>query len=495
MPGGHERGFELLGELATWTRKHLPKSRSVRVGTAPYHHAGATAAQDLGFSMATAVAYLRVMTSAGLSIDEAAQQLVFNFGVGCNFFLAGAKLRAARRLWDRVLEASGSTERESRMFMHVKPSRRVFTRRDPWVNLLRDTACVFAASVGGAQVVTSYPLDLAIGEPNEFSRRIARNTQLILQEESHLHRVMDPGGGSWFIESMTDELAERGWSIFQDIERRGGMAEALRSGWVHEQIDSVFKARLKNVSTRKDAITGVSEFPNMMEEPVRREEPKFAELRERAGERLAERHRAADTDELIGRVGGARSGATMNAAVKAAAGGASLGELFGAMVKDRKAEEVAPISPHPYAAPFEALRDASDLAAEGGLRPRVFLANMGPVAAHTARTGFSRNFFEAGGFEVISSEPMKSGHEAMEAFKASGANIAVICSSDELYQTMVWETAPQLREAGARTVILAGYPGELEQGYREAGVGRFIYMRCDVLQVLTELLQEEGVLA
>jgi methylmalonyl-CoA mutase len=495
IPGGHERAFEQLGELGLWTHKHMPNSRTARVGTAPYHHAGATAAQDLGFSMATAVSYLRVLTSAGLSVDDAAKQLVFNFGVGCNFFLAAAKLRAARRLWDRILDASGSTERDSRMLMHVKPSRRVFTRRDPWVNLLRDTACVFAASVGGAQIVTSFPLDLAIGRPNDFTRRIARNTQLILQEEAHLHRVIDPAGGSWFIESMTDELATRGWSIFQEIERRGGMTEALKTGWVHEQIDSVFKVRLRNVSTRKDAITGVSEFPNLMEEPVEREEPDYDHLRAKASERIDARHVSPELDQLLDKTRAARRGGLINAAVRAAASGATVAQLFDAASRDSTLEEIAPISPHPYAAPFEALRDASDLAAETGVRPKVFLANLGPVAAHTARAGFSRNFFEAGGFEVISSPPMTSGHEAQQAFRDSGANIAVLCSSDELYQTMVWEVAPQLREAGARTVILAGFPGENEPGYREAGVGRFIYIKCDVLQVLTELLQEEGVLA
>ncbi len=496
IPGGLDNAFSQAADLALWCKRHAPGSRAMRVGSAPYHHAGATAAQDLGFSMATAVAYLRVLSSTDLTLDEAAKQLTFNFAVGCNFFLAGAKLRAARRLWDRVLHACGSTDPTARMRLHVKPSKRVITRRDPWVNILRNTACVFAASVGGAEVVSSVPYDDAIGEPDDTARRLARNTQLILQEECHLHSVVDPAGGSWFIESLTDDLAEKGWAVFQQIESRGGMAEALRTGWIHEQIDSAFKARASRIATRRDAITGVSEFPDIGERRVERKPADTAALRTAAIELENARPNPDERDSAIEKVRSARQHAATNAAIKAATAGASISELARALRHDAKPAEITPIAPHPYAAPFEALRDASDLAeAQGGARPKVFLANLGPLAAHTARASFSRNFFEAGGFEAIASPPLDTPEQAADAFRDSGANIACICSSDEIYAEKAASIAPALINAGARSVILAGNPGDAEQTYRDAGIGRFIFIKCDVLQTLTELLEEEGVLA
>ena len=483
-----------LADLARWTSRHLPASTSVRVGTAPYHHAGATAAQDLGFSMATGILYLRTLTDAGLSLQAATRQIVFSYSVGTNFFLAIAKLRAARKLWARVVEASGGDRDAQRMRLHVRTSKRVITTRDPWVNLLRNTVGTFAGAVAGADAITSEPFDKALGLSNDFSRRIARNTQLILQEESHLGRVLDPAGGSWMIESITDELAEKAWQTMQAVEAQGGMAEALTSGWVADQIESAFKPRLYNLAHRKDPITGVSEFPNLAEPPLQREMPDVDALRADA---CARRTRADEAGRAaLARLAGAADGEQrIDALIEAAAHGASIGELAGALWPDAgEALSIAPLAPHPYAEPFEALRDASDAyLARTGRRPAVFLANLGPVAHYTARATYAKNFFEAGGFAVIGDRGFASPDAAAEAFAQSDAAIAVICSSDKLYESLVTEAAPKLKAAGARTVLLAGFPGDREDAYREAGVDRFIFIKCNVLHTLRDLLLEEGV--
>jgi methylmalonyl-CoA mutase len=492
IPTSLDAAYRDLADLACWTHANLPGSTSVRVGTAPYHHSGATAAQDLGFAMATGVRYLRVLTDAGMSVPDAARQMVFAFGVGTNFFLAIAKLRAARLLWARVLEACGAEDAPG-MRMQVRTSRRVMTQRDPWVNILRNTVCCFAGAIAGAETIITEPFDRAIGLPNDLSRRIARNTQVILQEESHLNRVADPAGGCWMLETQTEQLAELAWGVLQEVERRGGMDEALRSGWVTEQIQAAWEPRLKNIAVRKDPITGVSEFPNLLEAPVVREAPDLAALRERA---LGSLMRADETGrEILGRAG-LKGAGRIEALVEAAAHGANLGELAAALWADGgEAATVEPIAEHPFAAPFERLRDGSDaFLARTGRRPTVFLANLGPVAHHTARASYAKNFFEAGGFEVQTNPGFGDADAAAAAFRESGSRIAVICSSDKLYETFVDEVAPRLREAGARTVVLAGFPGEREPGYREAGVDRFIYMKCDVLQTLRELLTEEGVI-
>lgn len=494
LPTSVDTAMSHLGELAVFCDSELTKVRAVRVGSGPYHHAGATAAQDLGLSMATAFSYLKAMTDAGLNVDQAAKQITFAYSVGCNFFLATAKLRAARKLWTRILEECGAEDSAAdsgggSMQMHVRTSKRVLTARDPWVNLLRNTVTTFAAAIGGAQVITSEPFDKAIGLPDSFSRRIARNTQIILMEESHLAKVIDPAGGCYFLESLTDELAEKGWAELQKIEAEGGMAEALTTGWVNQQIDSAFKGRLDNIAKRKDPVTGVSEFPNLGEKRVEKRLPDFQAVRDAAVQRNTGAKRAVRVEGKVGR------GEVMKSLVEAAKSKATVGAMARALWQGEEPTTITPLHPHPYAQPFEELRDASDThLAMTGQRPRVFLANMGPLAHFTARAGYSQNFFEGGGFEVISGEGFDSPEAAAEAFENSSANIAVICSSDKLYPEVVPRVAPALHAAGATSVILAGHPGQQEATYREAGVDRFVFVKCDVLTTLRELLEEEGVL-
>ncbi|MBL0927286.1 MAG: methylmalonyl-CoA mutase small subunit [Phycisphaerales bacterium] len=495
LPYSLADGLRLAADLASWTDARFPRSTALRVGTAPYHHAGATATQDLGFSMATALEYLRAMEGAGLPIDRAARQMVFSYAVGCNFFLAIAKLRAARRLWGRVVEACGGAADARRMVMHVRASKRVLTARDPWVNLLRNTVSVFAAGVAGAEAIGSAPFDSALGPPSALARRLARNTPLILQEECHLHRISDPSGGSHYLETLTEELAEKAWGILQQIEAKGGMAACLTGGWVASQIESAFGPRAKNLATRRDAITGVSEFPDVGAEPPAREGRDMAQVRGEIRKRL-ETYRG----KPVGRVGpiavGGTPGSASAAAFAAAERGATIGKIHEAIaVGAHPATELAaPIAVHPFAEPFERLRDASDrYAAECGSRPRVFLASLGPIATHLARTNYARNFFEAGGFEVISDDGHAEPAAAAAAFAASGAGTAVICSSDALYERHAGDLAARLHAAGARTVVLAGHPGENEAVYRAAGIDRFIYVRCDVIRTLAELLEAEGV--
>jgi methylmalonyl-CoA mutase len=314
---------------------------------------------------------------------------------------------------------------------------------------------------------------------------VARNTQLLLREESHLHRVVDPAGGSWFIERLTDELVERAWAILQEIEGRGGMARALASGWVAEQIEASHAARLKNLATRRDPITGVSEFPNLGEERIEKKPPERGSGR---SERGAPPPAVAESLERL------KQDPQPARAVEAALAGAGLIELSSAIYGESSPITIDPLPARSNAAPFEALRDASDRhLAEHGRRPSVFLANMGPIAHHTARASWSKNFFEAGGFEVVTNDGFADADAASQAFADNGASIAVICSSDKLYETVVADVAPKLKEGGARTVILAGRPGEREGADRAAGVDRFIFLGCDVLATLGELLAEEGV--
>lgn len=500
LPWPIAEGLARAADLAAWTSARFSNVTAIRVGTAPYHHAGATATQDLAFSMATALEYLRAMTRAGIGVDQAAAQLLFSYAVGTHQFLAIAKLRAARRLWGRVAQACGVGLDGQRMKMHVRPSKRVLTARDPWVNILRNCVCVFAAGLGGADAIGSEPFDAAMvaGKPGwrsgTLARRIARNTHLILLEECHLHRVVDAPGGSWYLERLTDEICERAWVILQAIESRGGMARCLEEGWVAQQIDTAAQPRWRDIATRKEALLGVSEFPSVGEH---RPEPctvNLEEIRREARERAARQRARPLQTSNASRVSPAISGAMSQQAFNLASQGATIGAITAILGNGGPPASIHAVALHPFSEAFEHLRDAADeYTASCGRRPRVTLVSIGTPADHLARTNYAKGFFEAGGFEVRVASGKADLVQSASEFARCDANIAVICSSDAIYATSVATLAPLLHAAGAGAVILAGNPGASEAAYREAGVDRFIYMRCDVVKTLSELLVQEGV--
>jgi methylmalonyl-CoA mutase len=258
---------ELAGRLAP---EH-PGLRSVVVDARPCNDAGGSDAEELGYSLAAGVAYLRALTDAGLSAEQAAGSLEFRYAASADQFLSIAKFRAARRAWSRICEASGITGHAGAQRQHAVTSRPMMTVRDPWVNMLRTTVACFSAGVGGAAAVTVAPFDSALGVPDEFGRRIARNTQSILLAESTLAGVIDPAGGSWYVESLTDSLAHQAWARFQDIEAQGGVLAALDSGFIAEGIAETRQRRREAIAHRRDPITGVSEYPDLAEEPLTRE--------------------------------------------------------------------------------------------------------------------------------------------------------------------------------------------------------------------------------
>lgn len=407
--------------------EEFPGLRALTVDALPYHEAGGSAAQELGSSLATGVAYLRALAGAGLSVEAACAQLEFRYAATADQFLTIAKLRAARRLWARVAEVCGVPGAGAQR-QHAVTSSVMMTRRDPWVNMLRTTLACLGAGVGGADAVTVLPFDQALGLPDAFARRIARNTSTILLEESHLARVIDPAGGSWYVERLTDELAEAAWAFFQEIERAGGQAAALSSGMIGQRLAATWAVRGKELARRKEPITGVSEFPQLAERPVEREP----------------------------------------APVPAAAPGG--------LPRVRRDDA------------FEALRARSDAhLARTGARPRVFLAALGPAAAHTARVSFASNLFQAGGIEPVHEPVPVDASTAAGAFVAGGAPIACVCSSDAFYAEQGEAVAAALGAAGAEQVLLAGRPGEY------AGVDAYVFAGCDAVTVLSSLLDRMGV--
>ncbi|MGE4062614.1 MAG: methylmalonyl-CoA mutase family protein [Rhodospirillaceae bacterium] len=460
-----------ISDLAVYASKNLPKARTYNATSTVYHSAGASEAQELGLVLGAGVEYLRAMTDAGLGIDAAMRQIAFTVTADADLFLTVAKIRALRKMWARVTEACGASADCRSAPVSAVTAPRMMSKRDPWVNILRSTVACFGAGIAGADAVTVLPFDSALGLPGELARRIARNTHVVLQEESGLGKVIDPVGGAWMFEKLTDEMAEKAWSFFQEIEREGGMTAALMGGVVAARIAAVQAERAKNIARRKDPITGVSEFPNVHETPIKTAEAPSRPAVPPAGQALS-----------FPAPGG---GKLMEAFVAAAA------EPVLSYVAALKGGTGASITPFPalrLAEDFEQLRDQADIfKAIYGARPKVFLANIGTIAEFTARATFAKNFYEAGGFETIAGA---GGYEAgaiAEDFRRSGASFAVICSTDAVYAEHAANVALALKGSGAVAVHLAGRGGELEQGLRAAGVDDFIFIGCDVLGILKTL--------
>ena len=402
------------------------------------HAAGGTEAQELGFALAAATAYLRALTDAGLDVDAARGLIAFRFAADADEFAGVAKFRAARRLWARVEEACGLAPKTA--FIHAETAWRMISRRDPWNNLLRATLAAFSAAIGGADAITVLPFTQALGAPDDFARRLARDTQLVLQDESHIHVVDDPTSGAGGFEALTEELCAHGWKVFQQIEADGGLAKALETGTFQARVAEAAGLRAKNVARAKDKITGANEFPDIGEAAVAVMAP---------------------YDDSC------------------AAAAAPAGSVKSAPLPARRLSE-----------PFERLRDLSDAQLTAtGIRPRVFLANLGSVAAFTARANFAKNFFEAGGMEAVFGEETDDVTAMIAAFRVSGAKLACLCSSDRIYNDAAETVALALHGAGAK-LYLAGRPGELEERLRRAGVADFIYAGCDMYALLQQAFEE-----
>lgn len=483
LPWSLDKALGRMAGLAAWTAEHWPHVTAVGVDTSAHYNAGATEAQDLAAALATGLSYLRVLVADGIEIDTACRQMAFTLSVGCDQFLTIAKLRAARLLWARVTEVCGATPPARAMRIHARTADRILSRRDPWVNMLRTTVAAFAAGVGGADSVAVAPFDAALGPSDDFARRIARNSQVLLQEESSLTKVADPAGGSWYVETLTRQLAEAAWALFQGIEGRGGMASVLLDGWWAGQLAASWTAREKNIAKRKDSLTGINEFPNILEQAVERPAPDFAALRRQVAERLA----SARAEVVNFRAD------TLDGLLDAAEQGVSIGRMAAALA-DGPGLSIPALPRHRHAESFEALRDAADAhKAATGAWPVVFLANLGRVASHTARATYAKNFFEAGGIQALGNSGFKDAASCVQAFKDSGARIAVLCGGDAQYEEHAEAFARALKGAGVQILFLAGNPGDKRDAYAVAGVDTFISVGCDVLAILRSTLADLGV--
>jgi Methylmalonyl-CoA mutase, N-terminal domain/subunit len=442
LPAAHEA-------LAAWTKRAAvvsPSLRTVGVDARLWAEAGGSAVLELACALASVVEYVRELRDRGVPIEIIVPRIRVTFGAGPQFLMETAKFRAWRPLLVRAVVAlGGKAELAAQSAVNAATTRWDKTRLDPHVNMLRATTEAFSAVLGGVDSLHIAPFDSldGIGGGDAFSRRIARNVHALLAEEFGATAPADPAGGSWCVESLTDELARLAWAEFQRFEVAGGFAAALRAGLPQKLAAATAAEKAKAVGTRRLGIVGTNLFPNLKETPL---------------PALAKR------------------------------------PVTGAWTEER----VEPAVCFRAAAAFEKMRDASaGFARRTGKPPRVFLAKMGPVLQHKARADFAAGFFSPGGFEIVAKQTFVAAEEAAKAASDSGAEIAVLCSTDETYPELAPAFAKALKAAKPSvTVVLAGMPADkaAQDAFTAAGFDLFIHLRAPVEETLTNLLKKIGAL-
>ncbi len=416
--------FDYTKEVAA-EAKAFPNFKTVSVNARHFNNAGSTIVQELAFGLSMGAEYLNQLTSRGLSIDEAAQLMKFNFGVGSNYFMEIAKFRAARLLWSKIVEAYNPASLEvCKMQIHAETSEWNKTIFDPNVNMLRTQTEAMSAALGGVESLTVLPYDVTFKTSDVFSERIARNQQLLLKEESHFDKIVDVAGGSYYIENLTNSIATEAWKLFLEVEDKGGYLAALNAGFIQELVKASASARRKNIATRRENLLGTNQFPNNNEAMASRIEKKEACCQSSA---------ETTVEPIV---------------------------LF------RGAEE------------FEALRLATEKAAK---RPKVFMLTYGNLAMRLARSQFSGNFFGCAGYEIIDNLGFDTVEAGVAAAKAAKADIVVLCSSDDEYT----EAAPAAFKAlnGEAQFVVAGAPACTDE-LKAQGIQHFINVKSNVLETL-----------
>ena len=503
LPMSLDAAYDAMASVALWAKDNAPFLRTTLVRGASYHDAGCSATQELAFALATGVAYIRAMTERGLDLKDICRSIQFSFSVGSHFFMEIAKLRAARILWSQITDAFGGDDQAQKMRIHARTSSYTKTVYDPNVNMIRNTSEAFSAVLGGADSITVGAFDEPIGPSDTFSRNVSRNLQLLLQQEAHFTHPVDPAGGSWFIESLTESVAQKAWALFQETESKGGMLKALIEGFPQKTAAGVQGKRDFNLSVRKNVLVGTNMYANLLEpvpqprpidyDGIRSDRIKALEAQIAAVDKAA----LDDALNLVQKEIEKRSAKAVVEAVRSVKAGATLGGISG-VLKAAGGSEVAvePLKIQRASASFENLRrNAEKFLAEKGHRPKVFLANMGPIPQHKARADFSMGFFQVGGFDVIGNDGFDSIEAAKKAAFESGAPVVVICSTDKAYPDIVPELTRSIKQDRPdMKVILAGKPAaEFEGAYKDAGLDDYIFIRSNCLEMLERFQKDCGV--
>ncbi len=436
---GKDKSFEHARSIINAT-EHLPNFDALTVHADRFKNAGSTIIQELGYGLAMGAEYLNRLTEMGMSVDEVAPKIRFNFATGPIYFMEMAKVRAAKLLWANIVNAYGPKDAGiTKMTIHSSNASWNKTIYDPYVNMLRTTTETMSSTLGGVHSFTVLPFNAVYEDRTEFSERIARNQQLLLKEESYLDKVADPAAGSYYIENLTDSIAEHAWNIFLQVMDEGGFVEAFRKGFVQKNIKETAQKRDMNLATRKETLLGTNQYPNFSEQKEKELDPELFEIE----------------DETLDDA------------------------------------EVETLKTYRGAQEFELLRYHTDQYAKNNNRPKVFMLTYGNLSMRKARSQFSSNFFACAGYEVVDNNGFDSVEEGVDAAIKADSDIVVLCSSDEEYA----EIAPKAHDLlkNKAIMVVAGYPKDSIEGLKKKGIKNFIHMKSNVLEALKGYQRELGI--
>lgn len=501
LPRHLDEYYDEMAHSIAWAEKHTPNLRTVLIDTDVYHNGGGNGIQESAFAMNTASDYLKAMKIRGIDANTFAKHLRFHFSIGANFFMEIAKLRSLKTVWAQIIKAYGGDEEAQKINLFVSTSAFTQTVFDPYVNLLRASTQAFSAVIGGMDGMNVRPLDQAIRPSDDFTRRIARNNQIMMQNEFNFTEPVDPVGGSWYIEPLTIEFSEKTWTKFQEIEKAGGLLKAAQEGKIQKEINEILEARLKNLAKRKDKAVGNNMYPNMTEELLEIPEIDYNKL-------LAERTTALATnvsnrDESaikailseIKNSDGNECGTLMDLAIKAMILGTTMGEINSALSGETTPLLVDAISPHHWTEKFEELRKTTkEFKAKTGENITIFLANMGPIPQHKGRADFVTSFMEVAGFDVSLNNGFATVEEAIKNGLKSKHDICIVCSSDKTYPELAPAICKGIKAGNpSMKVMLAGAPSaELKELCDAAGFDDYISVKSNCYETLRKLQKERG---
>jgi methylmalonyl-CoA mutase len=413
--------------------KHIPHFRTLAVNATYFKNSGSNIVQELAFAMAYGNEYLSRLSEKGISVDDIAPNIKFHFAVGSSYFMEIAKIRAARFLWAKLVNAYGPSKAEiTRTHIHTVTADWNKTVYDPYVNMLRTTTESMSAIIGGTNSLTVKAFNANFETPTEFSERIARNQQLILKEESYFDKIVDPAAGSYYVENLTDSLIEEAWKLFLEIDEMGGFVEAFKKGKIQQQINKAADERNQALATRKDVLIGSNQYPN------------FAEALNK------------NIDKTV----------------------------LEAMDCSSENAIVETLKPYRGANAFEQLRAKTDAYAQNNKRPAAFMFTYGNLSMRRARSQFSSNFFACAGFEVIDNNGFKTVDEGIKAALESQAKIIVLCAADDDYPQIAPEVFEKINNQA--TIVIAGYPKDTIEELKSKGIKHFIHVKSNVLETLKE---------
>ncbi len=487
-----DSAFDQMKAVIDWCQAEKCNLRTVLVQGHPYHDGGIDSVQELAFVLATTAEYIQALSARGLDIAQISKRIALSISIGSNYFMEIAKIRALKMLYATLIESFGGAGEAQKVFIHAKTSSWTKTIYDPYVNMLRNASEAFSAAVGNVDSLTVVPFDEPIREADGFSRRVSRNIQYFLTDECHLTQPIDPAGGSWYVETLTAQIAEKTWSEFKNIMADGGMSGLLASGEIAKRVAAKYEERFVDMAKRKHVWVGVNNYANMSEVKLEPKPVDRAKVKKTRSAALKNYRQKTDRTDLAEKLEAYSKAMTVQNAIAAIQNGATLGELNKAVKADQDGYLAVAIKAERGAERFEKLRDYSEQMAAADKRPQVFLINLGPIPQHKARADFSRSFFEVGAFAVVGNDGFKTDDAAIAAALKSGADVGVICSTDASYPEQVPVIAAGIKKVNPKmTLIVAGRPPkDLEPTYRAAGVDHFIYMGANCYDLLKTIQKE-----